>query len=81
MRSLRKFNEKTKINNAGVEQTIINIYLSSGEKIATARADLKDPSEWSVYSVSDDKTTDILYEKPFSKEKLFNWLISKKHIK
>ena len=79
--NLGKFTEKTKINNAGVEQTIINIYLSSGEKIATARADLKDPSEWSVYTVSDDKTTDILYEKPFSKEKLFNWLISKKHIK
>ena len=78
---LGKFIEKTKTNNSGVEQTIINVYLTSGEKVATATTDLKDPSEWSVYTSIDDKTTEILYESSFSKEKLFNWLILKKYIK
>mgnify|MGYP006103011699 CR=1 FL=1 len=78
---LGKFIEKTKTNNSGVEQTTINVYLTSGEKIATATTDLKDPSEWSVYTSIDDKTTEILYESSFSKEKLFNWLILKKYIK
>ena len=79
--TLGKFTEKISTDADGKEQTVLKIYTNNGEKIATATVDVENPSEWSVLTLSDGMTTDLLYEASFSKEKLFNWMISKKYIK
>ncbi|MFT5725436.1 MAG: hypothetical protein ACI9JN_002561 [Bacteroidia bacterium] len=77
---LGKFTEKIKTNDAGIEQTFIIVYSNNGEKIATAIADVENPSEWTVLTTKDNKTTEILYDSSSSKEKLFSWMISKKYL-
>jgi hypothetical protein len=75
-----KFTESTKTNDAGIKQTYVTVYSNTGEKIATATADEENPSEWTVLTTKDNKTTGILYEKSSSKEQLFSWMISTKYL-
>lgn len=75
-----KFSEKNITSSEGVDLISINVYNSVGEKVANAIAPVTDPDEWSVLTSSDSKTSDILYESPGERKKLFNWLILKKYL-
>jgi len=58
----------------------VSIYnAKSNEKIAEAQALVNEPMDWDVKTMSDEKSTSILYDAPEAKEKLFKWLVQKKY--
>jgi hypothetical protein len=77
---IAKFSEKNIKAEDGTDLLKISIYNTVGEKVATATAPVNDASEWLVITESDDKTSEILYESPGEKKKLFNWLLIKKYL-
>lgn len=77
---IAKFSEKNFKAEDGTDLFIISIYNIVGEKVATATAPINDASEWTVITESDNKTSEILYESPGEKKKLFNWLLVKKYL-
>jgi len=58
-----------------------SIYNNSGEKVAEAEAPVVNPSEWNVKTMSDGKTTSILYESTGAYEKLCKWCVDKQYLK
>ena len=78
--SIAKFSEKKMKAEDGTDLLKISIYNSVGEKVATATAPVNDALEWLVITASDNKTSEILYESPGEKNKLFNWLLVKKYL-
>jgi hypothetical protein len=78
--AIAKFSEKKMKAEDGTDLLKISIYNVVGEKVATATAPVNDASEWLVITDSDDKTSEIIYEAPGEKEKLFNWLVIKKYL-
>jgi hypothetical protein len=77
---ITKFSEKNIKAEDGTDLLKISIYNTVGEKVATATALVNNASEWLVITDSDDKTSEILYESPGEKKKLFNWLLIKKYL-
>jgi len=65
----------------GSDTMIFSIYNISGEKVAEAEAPVVNPSEWTVKTLSDSKTTSILYESTGAYEKLCKWCIDKQYLK
>ena len=73
---IEKYSDSTEVS------IVVFVYETThNEKVAEATRLTKDPFEWSVNTMSDDKTTSILYESPEEKEKLFKWLVQKKYLK
>tara|TARA_B110000285_G_scaffold204550_1_gene241578 strand:+ start:129 stop:890 length:762 start_codon:yes stop_codon:yes gene_type:complete len=77
---IAKFSEKNMKAEDGTDLLKISIYNTIGEKVATATAPVKAASEWLVVTDSDGRTSEILYETPGAKKKLFNWLLIKKYL-
>ena len=77
---IAKFSEKKIKAEDGTDLLKISIYNTIGEKVATATAPVIGASEWLVITDSDNKTSEILYENPGAKKKLFNWLLIKKYL-
>jgi hypothetical protein len=72
---IEKFSDTTKTS------FMVSIYnAKNNEKIAEAKASANQPMEWEVKTMSDEKTTSILYDAPEEKEKLFKWLVQKKYL-
>lgn len=64
------------------DKILISVYETKhNEKVAEAITSADDPIEWDVKTMSDDKSTSIMYDSPEEKEKLFKWLIQKKYLK
>lgn len=77
---LGQFTEKKSQSEDAQQVTKLNIYSSSGEKIAIAERAIENPEEWLVTTPSDDKTTEILYDADQDKEGLFEWLVDKGYL-
>ncbi len=77
---LGQFTEKKSQPEDAQQVTKLNIYSSSGEKIAIAERAIENPEEWLVTTPSDDKTTEILYDADQEKEGLFEWLVEKGYL-
>ena len=61
---------------------VIYVYeVKHNEKVAEAITSANNPIEWDVKTMSDEKSTSIMYDSPEEKEKLFKWLIQKKYLK
>jgi len=78
---LAKFLIKNSTSASSEEIMVISIYSTNGEKIASAEAPIVNALEWTVQTISDGKTTSILYSSPEEKEKLFKWLLDKGYLK
>lgn len=78
--TIGKFIQQTETDGDGINWTVINVYSTTGGKIATAKTVTDSPMEWSVYTVSDKKTQQILYDESNPVEKLFSWMVSAKYI-
>lgn len=64
------------------DKILISVYETKhNEKVAEAITSTDNPVEWDVKTMSDEKSTSIMYESPEEKEKLFKWLIQKKYLK
>jgi hypothetical protein len=77
---LGQFTEKKSQSEDAQQVTKLNIYSSSGEKIAIAERAIENPEEWLVTTPSDGKTTEILYDADQDKEGLFEWLVDKGYL-
>ena len=75
-----KFSTKTGTGTNEEKSTIITIYAANGDKVAEATAPIDNPSEWSVKTFSDNKSSGVLYDSPKEKEVLFKWLIDKGYL-
>jgi hypothetical protein len=77
---IAQFSEKNIKAEDGTDLLKISIYNTIGEKVATATAPVNEATEWIVITESDAKTSEILYDSPGEKKKLFNWLLIKKYL-
>lgn len=73
-----KFNQPVK--SPEQKAITITIYNEGGEKIAEATVPSDNPQEWTIKTLSDNKTTIIMYDTPNEKEKLFKWLADKNYL-
>ena len=75
-----KFKQDTSASNYSQKMVIIMIYSEGGEKVAEATVPVKNPQEWSIFTLSDSKTSNILYDSPGERENLFRWLADKNYL-
>lgn len=75
-----KFKQDTTASSYIQKTVVVTIYSEGGEKVAEASVPVANPQEWSIKTLSDGKTTNILYDSPNEKEKLFKWLADKNYL-
>jgi hypothetical protein len=68
------FRTRSSEDDNGNEIKVIYVYNASDEKVAEAKAPVKDPLDWEVSTQTDGKVRLIKYETTDSMENLFKWI-------